>query len=561
MPNTLLANALADADLTCGNTGELNVNGSTVTINNLKILNQGSATAGTFRVGYYLSTNTIITTNDHLVGTDVINTLAANDASTQSFSIDVETTDVPPGTYYVGIIIDYEDTVDETDEENNNCFYSTPQVVVSDSNAKPNLVCASTGTLTVDGSMIIVSNTRVKNEGNVASELSYIGFYLSEDQNFTTDDILIGSQLVNSLQPWASSSESITVNVENMAHIPQGTYYVGSIIDFDNRVDESDETDNNNCFFDDQQVTIGNTSSTGMPDLTCFDNGTLSIEDNVITIADLQVKNEGDADAVASEVGYYLSTDETFTTNDILIGTDDVEALAAGAISTEDITVDVSTLNIAAGTYFVGIIVDHTNKVSEPHEIEEDVENDDQSNVCYFVSPKLVIEAQPQKPDLQCDAPGYLSVNGSVVSLTNLTIVNAGDADAGESYVRYYLSTDQNFDADEDIVLGSDYVSPLTVGMRSTESVTIDLNTLDIPEGTYFFGSIIDYNNQVSELNEDNNNNCFFENPQIVIGAQQPQLPDLSCESRGTLSVDGTTITISNSIIKNAGEGAAGSSV
>ncbi|MFK7937180.1 MAG: CARDB domain-containing protein, partial [Saprospiraceae bacterium] len=458
MPNALIASDLADADLTCGDTGDFNVNGSTITISNLKIRNQGSATAGTFKVGYYLSTNTIISTNDYLVGTDVITSLDPNATSTEYFSINLSSTDIPEGTYYVGIIADNEDVVDESDEENNNCFYST-QVTITSSNAQANLVCDSPGTLTINGSVITITNVKVKNTGDVRSELSYIGFYLSEDQNFTTGDILIGSQLVSALDPWASSSESITVEVGNMAHIPAGTYYIGSILDFDDRVSESDESDNNNCFFEGQQITIGGSGQNG-PDLTCFDNGYLAITNNTISITNLQVKNEGDADAVASTVGYYLSTDEVFTTNDILIGTDYVDPLAPGEVSTESFSIEINTLNVSPGTYFVGIIIDHTNAVSESHEVEEDQDNDDQTNVCYFVSPKLVIQAEVQKPDLQCHDRGHLTLNGDVLSLTNLTVKNAGNADARDSYVGYYLSLDTEFNSG-DIILGTDYVSAL----------------------------------------------------------------------------------------------------
>jgi hypothetical protein len=89
-----------------------------------------------------------------------------------------------------------------------------------------------------------------------------------------------------------------------------GTYFVGFIIDQDDEVAESDEDDNNDCFFNEPTITF---PLVGDPNLSCNNSGTLTVESGLVTIADLEILNSGDGPAGASFVGVYLSTNTTFT--------------------------------------------------------------------------------------------------------------------------------------------------------------------------------------------------------------------------------------------------------
>lgn len=81
--------------------------------------------SGAFKVGFYLSTDTIIETTDILVGSFNVSGLSSSNpnASGSSVNIDLATKSIPTGSYYVGAFVDYESAVAEngmTPEIDNN---------------------------------------------------------------------------------------------------------------------------------------------------------------------------------------------------------------------------------------------------------------------------------------------------------------------------------------------------------------------------------------------------------------------------------------------------------
>jgi Ca2+-binding RTX toxin-like protein len=80
-----------------------------------------------------------------------------------------------------------------------------------------------------------------------------------------------------------------------------------------------------------------------------------------------RLENRGNYVAGASQVGVYLSTDSTITTADRLIAIENVASLSAGASRNEGGTFTMPN-NIPGGNYYIGVIADHTNTVSESNE-------------------------------------------------------------------------------------------------------------------------------------------------------------------------------------------------
>ncbi|MEM6316395.1 MAG: CARDB domain-containing protein [Bacteroidota bacterium] len=102
-------------------------------MSNLQVRNIGNATAGSSHVGYYLSTNTTITSSDYRIGEDFVRSLSAGASSTESFAIDLNSlTSVPKGTYYFGIIVDDKNEVRESNGNDNTCYHTSPRVTISD---------------------------------------------------------------------------------------------------------------------------------------------------------------------------------------------------------------------------------------------------------------------------------------------------------------------------------------------------------------------------------------------------------------------------------------------
>ncbi len=97
------------------------VQGDAIVLNST-VENQGGTTAGVFRLGYYLSTDSSITTADVYLGErNEYGLLAAGASSSGNHSFGPLTipANLTPGSYYIGAIADYLDSVVEDDEANN----------------------------------------------------------------------------------------------------------------------------------------------------------------------------------------------------------------------------------------------------------------------------------------------------------------------------------------------------------------------------------------------------------------------------------------------------------
>src|SRR6185295_13967512 len=113
------SSTLADlmvTSLTAPTTGGL---GGQITVS-VTVANQGSANAGTFRVGFYFSSDSTITTGDTFTEwfCDFPSGLAAGTQSTCGGPIGVPSS-LPPGTYYFGAIVDDLGQIAENNEANN----------------------------------------------------------------------------------------------------------------------------------------------------------------------------------------------------------------------------------------------------------------------------------------------------------------------------------------------------------------------------------------------------------------------------------------------------------
>ena len=94
------------------------------------VRNFGTSTATSFSVAYYASENEIITSSDYLLGTFPISSVPALTYTDSSWN-GVFPADIPPGDYWVGWIIDNENSVTEFDESNNVAYKTSYQLHVS----------------------------------------------------------------------------------------------------------------------------------------------------------------------------------------------------------------------------------------------------------------------------------------------------------------------------------------------------------------------------------------------------------------------------------------------
>ena len=117
------------------------------------VRNFGTSAANNFYVSYYASTDQIIASNDSLIGTQLISSISPLGYA-DSYWQGIFPANVPPGTYWIGWIIDSTNAVFEFDKTNNIAYKTSYQLIVQSSlptitfNTNPTSFVASSGTIT-----------------------------------------------------------------------------------------------------------------------------------------------------------------------------------------------------------------------------------------------------------------------------------------------------------------------------------------------------------------------------------------------------------------------------
>lgn len=497
-------------DLTCESRGELEINDHSIHVSWSKVKNKGDGHSSATTVGIYLSTDTNVNEHDRLIGSLHLPALAPGEVKLlNTFNKNISDLNLSPGKYYVGLVIDPHDNVHESNEHNNRCSWTHPYLEIQP--PKPNLTCASRGEISANGSTIRISWMKIKNDGGSTAGASYVGYYLSTDTHFSTNDTRIGGRYVPSIAAGQTRTvDAVTINLSSL-HLTPGEYFIGMIIDYKDDVHESDEHDNNDCFFHSPKVIV----HPPKPNLTCMSKGELSVHGTDINYSWGKIKNDGGSTAGAHHVGYYLSTDQHFSTNDYLVGEAYVSSLGAGAVRTlPAFHVDAADKNVPAGNYYFGIIIDHKHKV---HESDEHDNND-----CYFTHPTVHIPAA--KPDLKCKDLGEIAINGKEIHISWSKVINAGDGASEPAKVAYYLSRNTTIRPSEDHFIGSRNIPALSSGAVATiAAINVDISHLNLVAGDYYIGYYVDYQNKVHESNE-HNNTCYWNHPTYNVPAAKPNL-------------------------------------
>lgn len=163
----------------------------------------------------------------------------------------------------------------------------------------------------------------------------------------------------------------------------------------------------------------------------------------------------------------------------------------------------------------------------------------------------------PAQPDLvtQGQSVSPASVQDGHTTTAACTVLNQGAASAGASSLKYYLSTDNTYNAG-DILLATDAVAALNAGsgIAVSEVVTVPAGTTP---GTYYLMFVADADAQVAEVNE--NNNTGSAQLTVTSAAGSPDLTVQSPTATPTTITAGQTTTASCTVMNN-GPGAAGAS-
>jgi subtilase family serine protease len=247
-----------------------------------------------------------------------------------------------------------------------------------------------------------------------------------------------------------------------------------------------------------------------------------------------QVKNQGTSSSASyHQTKFYLSTNTTLSNDDIYLGSDYFfNSIAAGASSGSTTTINIDN-SIAAGNYYLLYQADGNNNIAESNE-----NNNIVAKAIAIKKADLIIQNAVN--------PSVGSVGESIE--VSYQVKNQGTGSAGYQQTKFYLSTNTTL-SNDDIYLGSDYLSPIAAGASSGSTTTININN-SIAVGNYYLLYQADGNNNIAESNENNN---------IVAKAIAIKKADLIIQNavNPTSASTGSNIQISYQV-KNQGAGNAG---
>ena len=319
------------------------------------VANQGNTTAAGSRLGVYFSTDATLSANDVLLATENVAVLSAGNSYYVYPQFAIPTTAMP-GTYYVLFAADDQNVVAETNEANNvrsvalNVALPSVDLLVIQPSLSPNSALPGG---------YVYTNSYIQNQGLTAAASSDVGYYLSADATLSANDVLLGNSTGGILNAGISSSRYGSFTVP--AGTAPGSYHVLFVTDYQNRVSETNETNNvSSVVFTVLQPSIDLVIQQARLSQTTTPAG-------LPVVADAYIFNQGNSAAASSDVGYYLSADATLSANDVLLGNSTGSYLYANSYSSRNATLTIPG-STTPGNYYVLFVADYQNQVAETNE-------------------------------------------------------------------------------------------------------------------------------------------------------------------------------------------------
>lgn len=512
--------------------------GASVNVN-YQVSNIGNAPAGTSVAHFYLSTDSVITPNDHPLGTAAISALAPNGTTgvlQKSLSLPGFGNTFWTGdhNYFIGMLVDGGGTVIELIETNNSSqgLQLDLDVAFIVASAAPLPADLVGGNFTLGGTNFTAGSTvsidySVVNLGNGPAGPFPVDFYLSKDPIITADDLLLGSTPISGVPAGAATGtlqQTVTLPGPGQlfwAGSGDGIYYIGMIVDAGGNVLETDDSNNSSQGqgVDLALFSVQGTAGASPADLfgsffsVSSTNQSPALLAGSVFNALFQVTNGGASGSSPFRVDFYLSKDAVIAPSDLSLGSFEVNPgiPANSSPGLRSIVLGLPTSNnpfwSGDGTYYIGMVVDGGQTNIELNEANNSSTGQNLDLAAAFIVGGVGVP----KPDLRGGlfdiAAGTLTAGGLVD--VNFKIENAGAAPTDPFQVDFYLNYTANVTGA--VMLGS-YLANSMPGNSTTTQIK---QTLALPapgdafwkgDATYYIGMIIDSNGAITESNEINNN-------------------------------------------------------
>ncbi|KFE66091.1 CARDB domain-containing protein [Hyalangium minutum] len=430
--------------------------------------NQGAGRVDS-EVKLYLSGDSSLSSEDFVVGRAPTGLLHPKQCATLHVQARVPAQG-SEGLWYLGAVIDSEDTVSEVSETNNGrvgnrvAIGSGAELVVARVRAPASL----------SPSARFETEVEVCNEGTESASAD-VEVYVSEDPVLTAEDVKVGTGSAGLLR----EGQCRTLKIPSLEGAPRGQWYVAAWVDRAEAVPELVEGNNT-------QVGARTVVDDG-PDFTVVSvSGPAALPSGSSEPVSFTatVCNQGNV-AAAAQVEAYLSTDSVLTAADVRVGGATVETLAPGKCAPVRIE---GPASVSPGLWYLTAWVDRENAVAER------VEGNNTrfgNRVPAGSAPDLVV----------AEVSGPVSVAVAQPVRATATVCNQGTSASPESAVAFFLSLDASITA-VDTLLGSTQVPELEAGACAPVELT---GLAQVAEGSWYVGAAVDADHRVVELSESNN--------------------------------------------------------
>jgi len=380
---------------------------------------------------------------------------------------------------------------------------------------------------------IRVDVENIASSGNAAA--SKVRYYVSTKSFYDNTATYLGMDHVGSLAPGTGDDEALYPTMpSNLAPNANG-YYILVRVDADNDVTESNENNNVSA----TAISI----VAGAPDLFLY-----NLNANGITAAGanaeftFRIGNQGNVTAGASNVKAYISSDKQIGQDDY-IGQVSLSPVANGVGSNVLATVSGTIPLNMQGSKYIIFIVDENNNIAELNE---------NNNVGI-----MSVTVSAPTPDLQVSNVSADKTNvrpgTSIYVQGNLS--NEGSANVAAANVRFYLSGNATYD-NSDLPLQVFTVNNLAPNSSQSfgQNVFIPLNVI---ENTYRILVRVDYDEAVTELDEDNNvaATASVSVYDVDLRVLSPSIVANSSFEGNVAAVEGEAVFLSYTMLNAAGNG------
>ena len=434
-------------------------------------------------VGYFLSKDSIYDVSDTYLANDYVLGTYGGSSTKLNPSLQIPT-NVVNGVYYILAISDYQHSVLEANETNNIVCIKTI-VAPSFADLVPSFQ-SSDSVMVIAGTSFSPTIIQHNNGTTFASNFS-LGYFISTDSLYDSNDTLLSAESIN------DTIKDIYTYLNPTIYVPlsqkPSDYYILAVSDYLSEIQESNENNNYVAL----KIKVGRSGI----DLTV---ASLSIIDTSLVAGEFMYlnyteTNDGNLDAHAHHLGYFLSTDSTYDDSDIYLSTDYLSTLKGGNNRILNPALYIPNA-LPYGKYYVLVVADYGKNV---------VEIDEDNNTRALL---VTIGVPPTNIDLLLSY--FYSESDSISQGSPLTVnfneYNSGTSNADAHNVSYYLSSDTSFSSD-DTYLGYEYVYGITAGTNYSRATSLDI-PYTMPLGNYYLVAVSDRENQILETNE--RNNSFF---------------------------------------------------